>query len=869
MNLRLFHTIVICVVSICSAGGSILTPQNEADFKQRLSRLEEMGISLDLNNATPQEQECLQMLYAYMPLSDITNRSTDFYINEAVRPALKARQEMPWGSTVPDREFRHFVLPLRVNNEALDSHRPQFYAELRDRVKDLPMKDAILEINHWCHEKVTYQPSDGRTHSPLQSVSSAIGRCGEESTFTVAALRAMGIPARQVYTPRWAHTDDNHAWVEAWADGQWYFLGACEPEPVLNLGWFNAPAARGMLMHARVFGLYDGEEEILAHAGGNTDINVTANYAPVDTITVKVLDAHGRSVSDASVSFRLYNYAEFYPISSKRSDANGEASLICGLGDLLVWATDGNRYGFRKVSVGKERQATVTLSHLPSDIIDVDLDIVPPPVRSFAPDVTAEMRAANDVLMAREDSIRQAYTSTFIGREQSDLLAASDGLDPDRLWNVLSKSRGNHPTLTRFIAQTPESEKIMALRLLETLTDKDLTDVTTDVLLDHLLSDTSASTFHDRYVMSPRIALEELTPFRSFLLDNITPKEREQFRADPQRWVEWVGRNIHATQAWYPSQYTMNPEAVWTYRFTSPESRDIFFVAGARAMGIPARIDPVTGKTQWADANEQWLDASFETAQPAASTAGDLSLAYEPTTIVPDPQYFAHYTISKLTEGEPQLLNYPDFAPWSELFRNPADIDAGSYVLVTGQRLANGGVLAHLKTLTIADDANVVDTLIVRHDDSQVQVIGSFNSENRYLPLSEEEQKSILSTTGRGYYILGIIKPNHEPSNHALRDIAAMKDAFESAGHKMILLYDNADEASRADMSVMPSLPSTATFGCDVDGINISDLKAGLNLDTIDYPLFIIADTFNRVVFVTSGYNIGTGQQLLDTLKRL
>ncbi len=71
------------------------------------------------------------------------------------------------------------------------------------------------------------------------------GRCGEESTFLVAALRSVGIPARQVYTPRWAHTDDNHAWVEAWADGKWYFLGACEPEPVLNLGWFNAPASRG------------------------------------------------------------------------------------------------------------------------------------------------------------------------------------------------------------------------------------------------------------------------------------------------------------------------------------------------------------------------------------------------------------------------------------------------------------------------------------------------------------------------------------------------------------------------------------------------------------------------------------------------
>ena len=108
---------------------------------------------------------------------------------------------------------------MRVNNEHLDTFRTTCYAELRDRVRGLSMYEAVLEVNHWCHEHVTYQPSDSRTSPPLSSMRSAIGRCGEESTYTVAALRAVGIPARQVYTPRWAHTDDNHAWVEAWVDG--------------------------------------------------------------------------------------------------------------------------------------------------------------------------------------------------------------------------------------------------------------------------------------------------------------------------------------------------------------------------------------------------------------------------------------------------------------------------------------------------------------------------------------------------------------------------------------------------------------------------------------------------------------------------
>lgn len=167
---------------------------------------------------TTEEQEALQFLYAYMPVADVTDYPTSFFL-ENVRTSFEARKEMAWGKDIPELLFRHFVLPIRVNNENLDDSRMIFFKELKERVKGMGMKNAILEVNHWCHERVTYQPSDGRTSAPLATIRSAYGRCGEESTFTVAALRAIGIPARQVYTPRWAHTDDNHAWVEAWADG--------------------------------------------------------------------------------------------------------------------------------------------------------------------------------------------------------------------------------------------------------------------------------------------------------------------------------------------------------------------------------------------------------------------------------------------------------------------------------------------------------------------------------------------------------------------------------------------------------------------------------------------------------------------------
>ncbi len=262
-----------------------------------------------------------------MPIGDLTDYEGDLYLR-SVRSTFKAQQEMPWGDSIPEDIFRHFVLPIRVNNETLDESRIVFYDELKDRVKNLSLHDAILEVNHWCHEKVVYTPSDARTSSPMASVKTAYGRCGEESTFTVAALRAVGIPARQVYTPRWAHTDDNHAWVEAWVDGKWHFMGACEPEPVLDLGWFNGPAYRGMLMHTKAFGRYNGPEEVMSVTANYTEINVIDNYAPTAKAYVTVVDASGSPVEPADVEFKIYNYAEFYSVATKKTDKEAKKLLV-------------------------------------------------------------------------------------------------------------------------------------------------------------------------------------------------------------------------------------------------------------------------------------------------------------------------------------------------------------------------------------------------------------------------------------------------------------------------------------------------------------------------------------------------------------
>ncbi len=852
----------------------------QADFENRAASLTQGDLfKVFEQEMSEQQREALTFLYAYMPLGDITDYSGEFFL-ENIDYTFRAKEEMPWGKLIPEREFRHFVLPVRVNNENLDDSRKVFYEELKDRVKNLSLHDAVLEVNHWCHEKVVYTPSDARTSSPLASVKTAYGRCGEESTFTVAALRSVGIPARQVYTPRWAHTDDNHAWVEAWVDGKWYFLGACEPEPVLNLGWFNAPASRGMLMHTKVFGRYNGPEEIMHQNPNYTEINIIGNYAPAAKASVKVTDADGQPVKDAKVEFKVYNYAEFYTVATKKTDDAGQTFLSAGKGDMLVWASKDGRFGYGKLSFGKDATLELKLDKKAGESYSLELDIVPPAEGANMPEVTAEQRDENNRRMAIEDSIRNAYVGTFMSDASAREFAKKYQLDEDAVAKILVASRGNHDVITNFMARLrSDKSKAGGIDMLQRISAKDLRDVSLDVLIDHMQSHVYRENmdYFRRFIRNPRVANEMLTPYKAFFKEAIPEEDKATFKADWMRLVAWVSENIRVDANCNLGGAPISPAGVWKARVADAHSRDIFFVSMARSLGIPSRIDEVTGKVQLINVDGA-IDVDFGSINKEESPKGKLIAKYKPIKSLSDPKYYSHFSISKLTdEGTLQLLNYDEGdidmgegATWSNLLKNGTALDEGNYLMVTGTRLASGGVLAEMEFFPIHSGKTTTLDLVMRESQDDVQVIGSFNSESLYKPLEGEDLKSILNTTGRGYFVVAVLGVNQEPTNHALRDIAAKAKDFEDWGRGMVLLFPSEEDYAKFRPQDFPGLPKNITFGIDKDGSIQAQIAKEMKLaNKTILPMFIIGDTFNRVVFVSQGYTIGLGEQLMKVIHKL
>ena len=612
-------------------------------------------------------EACLDFLYANMPQPDLAAHPYAYW-QAHVEKTLEVRDRMGWN--IPEREFRHFVLPLRVNNEPLDDFRTRYADTLCARVAGMTLAEAALEINHWCHEMATYQPSDGRTSSPLQTIQRGVGRCGEESVLAVAALRAAGIPARQVYTPRWAHTDDNHAWVEAWADGQWHFIGACEPEPRLDMAWFTGPVSRALILHTKVFGDYHGDEDVIQRTPCYTEINVIRGYVPARRSVVTVVDPAGKPVRDARVEFKIYNYGEYYTVASYQTDRQGRAALDMGCGDMVAWAAKGDRFG---LTVIDGEAVTLTLDHRFGDRFGLDLDIVPPAEDPLPSGATEAEIARNAERLRAEDALREA------------------------------RPKGNAAVLDAFLAAHDDAN---ARALVASLSEKDRGDVTRDVLEDaYAHIDGTFDPLRD----CPRVDTEPLKPYFAEL-------SALGLRSRPEI-VEWVEANIVLDNERNPQGLRMSPVDVLHGGRADRKNRDIFYVALCRAGGLEEELNPLTGY------------ASMDYEEGPAVATGVLDVNYAGADA---PEYYYQFTLSQIfpSTGATRLCTVgedSDHNPWNTVF--PLSVEEGYYMLTSGKRLADGSVLSHVEFFTVEAGAGVAVPLVMRSAESRISVLGTMDAD--------------------------------------------------------------------------------------------------------------------------------------------
>ncbi len=756
---------------------------------------------------------CLQYLYGHLHSNDMLSQPAAVLAG-FVEATLGAYEELAYMQTIPQEIFFPYVLYHRVNSECLDGSRGVLMAQILPLVRGKHMQDAALAVNAWCYAHVTYTPADDRTLGPLAVLRRSLGRCGEESVLAVAALRAVGIPARQCYCPRWSHCDDNHAWVEIWTDGGWHYLGACEPEAQLDRGWFTAAASRAMLVHTKRWAAL-GEEAALQRTPLYQEISCTAHYADVKMLTVQIMD-RGVPVPYVEAAFQIVNYSETYTLHRGITDEQGRLAFTTGLGDLLVSVFHGGKLLLQKVDLRLCSHVVLDLEqgHTLDALPDVAMDLVPPVGRS---DVLPQSEnEAHQQLLRECEAARAAIVAGFDGHPAA----------------------GNKSEIEAFLADDryPLSEKEEILR---TLRPKDWVDITCQVLWDAL--DTARpvralfppEVYRD-HVLAPRIADEMLLPQRS-CIRALFP---EGFR-DPAEILAWMQTHMQILDDYGITDYYPSAYGCLKYRQVPAFAFDYVFVALCRAFRFAARLAPDTGEGEWLDG--QWH--SIHGNAPA------VMLTMEAAAVL---NYGEHFTLGRWDGREFLTLRYPGLTLEGSC---RLQVAPGLYRILTTTRQIDGTASIHLRHFRVDGDMKI--HLQMQPDQTAERL------QQASLSLPQGPVAAALEAMRGQAGILMFAEPGKEPTEHLLQEMLECADGFNTRAFPIHIFAARREELENPTLQrVIAAIPTVQTQICrDAEGE--AALHRLLRQGDLRLPFVICVDSAGRGVYASANYNIRMAQTLL------
>lgn len=769
----------------------------------------------------------MKFYYANMPYSDVYNYSFSTYLDFA-QHGVYLWNHFSYCREMPEDIFLGDVLHYRINEEEIKPCRKVFCEKISQRIQGMTMEQAALEVNYWCAEEMTYQSTDERTSSAWDSYVKGFGRCGEESVFGVNALRSVGIPARQVYVPRWAHCDDNHAWVEVWCDGEWHYLGACEPEAVLDRGWFTSASSRAMMVHSRSF--YAGSDA--ADTERTEDIavirNQLARYANTKRITIRVEDLDGCPVEGARVKAEVLNYSEFSPIAERVTGPDGSAELETGFGSLHILAAFQGELGECFINANTEDSCCCVLGEEKAEETWVEFDMTAPLDSVKNPQiVTREQEAENNRRFTEASEKRKRKTEAF-----------------RPAW------------MDSFLADQPEkAEKYMSV-----LSEKDRQDADSDVLMEHYEeSEVYKNQYPEEiflhYVWNPRIEFEVLTKWRRTILEYFSAEQKKAFRENPKEIWNWIETNMKSRPERERRTIYTAPSSALKLGYAEMRSRRVLFTAIARTLGVPARINEVDSSMEY------WENGTFVRVLKECEKDAYLTLTGEEKVTW---SYFQNWSLAKLSED-----GYHSLGLWDARMEQGSlklNLEPGEYRLVTANRLPTGNIFGKYYDFQLTRGEHKEICLELRKaclaDMLQTHTIPDYN-----LMDGEGQAHSVGELTEKGRKILFWLEVSKEPTEHILNELMEMQEEFIPCQDQLLFIVRTPEDLSDPTFSKCRKILPQVQILYDTFGKDLEMTARRMYVAPDKLPLLVVTDGPATGLFAASGYSVGMADMLMRVLK--
>lgn len=863
--------------------------QNRSSHPQWMKHfLEE--IERKLESCTLEEQILMKFFYGTMPLRDLAEYEFEVFL-DFVRHGILLYKTVEWCKRLPEEIFLNDVLYYRINSENIENCRPFFYEKLKGKIQAKTLEEAVLEINYWCAGQASYEASDLRTISPMGMYRAGAGRCGEESTFAVTAFRSVGIPARQVYAPWWAHCDDNHAWVEVYVNGTWRFLGACEPEETLDKGWFVNASSRALVVHARNFSDFGSDFSVSEHLGtgdGAYDMewfqegelpcyqNVTMRYAKTRELQITVLESDGSPAEHARVSVEVLNGAQYRSIAVLETDRKGKAALRTGLGTVHLWAVKEGRAGEALLNTETCSQACVEINSCRLDCFgagfallehcsdqegvgtpqwsDIDFHA---PKETILPssDVLTRPKAKNRERLHRAAMLRTERIQGYYQEELAEKYPKEQ--------EILRLAAGNFSQLYQFLERDASPDRKW---LLHSLSPKDYKDARADILEEHL-QHALAYRSKDReiylkYILCPRIFFEELTCYRKEISDYFSEEEKELFRKNPKAIWEYIKSQIkYEEQMDYRTIYS-TPVSVLKLQSGTPMSQRILCTAICRTLGIPARISQPDQEV------EVYRNGSFiKLTGTASKPCGRNLLSQAILTLKREKgeewTYSQNWTIARFLQGQFITLDYQELE--FEGRELTLELEPGYYRILTATRLPNGNQLAAECRICLDKGQNL--ELPLRMRTGRLEELLMCSQFEDFEVLADGKRTPVSALIKGDVHVLAFLEPGEEPTEHVLNEILQQQESFRRMGVKICFLLGETDVRKTASWEkAIEALPKARIFQASFEEV-VEPLARSMYTDPEKLPLLVIANPGLQGIYACSGYRVGSVKLMLELLK--
>ncbi len=784
-----------------------------------------------------------RFLVANMPIVDLASMTTA-HLRENHEWAFRSREAFPWVADVPLPLFLHYVLPHRATQEPFEPWRAQFAAELESTLQGCTnMIDAALAVNRWCGQRVRFVQTEFRDQNALMTLRCGYGRCEELMILCIDAMRAAGIPARPCSAPWWVVGDNNHAWVEVWADGHWYWLGGCEPADSLDAAWFNGPVQRAGVVVSTMFGSPDffPTGEAVAHAGDNMAvINSTSVYAATDEITVTVVDSDGDPQADHPVVASCINYGGLRPLLRQTTDEAGRTTLILGMGEYAV--TSGGEAG---------RAFAIVRSHPGSDN-DLTLTLAP----GTAPPETFWLRYPTVAEAQREAARRPnadkprhpAFTPELPPPPTRDLyedgkLPALDAIlnslesqQAEQLRNMLTGSGTHWRELAHALLEAGESLDTLIL-LFETLSHLDRVEVTAPTLLDHATAHRREGTDRALFietVLNPCSDLEHAGLWRSALAAEFAAARDAEPHEAAQTIRQWIADNLTVDEFGGRLGPVMHAGQVYTARRGSKREITIFAVAALRSLGIPARKHMTKNWVEYHD-GQVWQTMTVvndpESSQESSAGTGGVQLVLiRDERTLTHPSFSSNLAISAFENGAWSPLRSVHAEPTNEGFHYK--VPPGEYLVTAAVRNANGDPWTHTALINVTHESDHVLTWSLDLPDNagifefpKARTLESLPE----VALPDAVNDSLRNAVADSAFLLVLVRTGEEPTERMMPLIREAWPTLEDLGARAIFLEsDVAASALGIPTDTSEPYPAVILFNRGGDIILWSE---GMNLE--------------------------------------